>query len=399
MPNTEAVRSALSAELQYCEQTLPGSISACARPKPMQLISYIAPSAPATRRPASGDEWFLRPEIGFTPKWYHEALGIDFGRRWHTDPPYRRETIVSMGRELKQRFPRANIGWIDDPDEPTDLLTGTFGACAVAAMYGVPVVYAPDQWPSSVHQYLTDTQVAALQPPELDSNAFFHALMEQADYIAQENGRVEGYVNWQGVLNNAYRLRGEDVFVDIALEPSRACHLFECVTVTMIDGAQKLYRRQRESGVHVRHFTISNCLVNMVSPEQYRDLLLPFDRRIAEAFGTIGIHNCAWNADPYNPHYATIPNVAYIDMGMESDLRQARDHFPDARRALMYTPTDVARKTTAQIATDLQRIAREYGPCDVVFADIESGTPDERVRHLIRICPELSEPRSTDDDS
>lgn len=34
--------------------------------KQKQLISYIALSAPATRRPADGDEPFLRPEIGFT---------------------------------------------------------------------------------------------------------------------------------------------------------------------------------------------------------------------------------------------------------------------------------------------------------------------------------------------
>ena len=58
-----------------------------------QLISYIAPAAPATRRPATGHESFLRPEIGFTPKWYHDAIGVDFGRRWHDDPAYRKEAL------------------------------------------------------------------------------------------------------------------------------------------------------------------------------------------------------------------------------------------------------------------------------------------------------------------
>ena len=38
----------------------------------------------------------------------------------------------------------------------------------------------------------------------------------------------------------------------------------------------------------------------MVSPGQYRDFLLPLDRRIAEVFGCIGIHNCAWKADPFS---------------------------------------------------------------------------------------------------
>ena len=41
---------------------------------PRLLISYIAPGAPATRRPAAGGEARLRPEIGFTPLWYRTAL-------------------------------------------------------------------------------------------------------------------------------------------------------------------------------------------------------------------------------------------------------------------------------------------------------------------------------------
>jgi len=100
---------------------------------PDQLVSYIALAAPATRRPTRGDEPFLRPEIGFTPNWYRQAVGIDFGERWHTD--------------------------------------------------------------------------------------------------------------------FAYRLRGADLFIDMALEPSRATHLFECVRTTMAEGARQLYATQRQTGI------------------------------------------------------------------------------------------------------------------------------------------------------
>jgi hypothetical protein len=65
-----------------------------------QLVSYIAPGAPATRRPADGAEPFLRPEIGFTPKWYLKSLDIDFGERWDADPAYRRETVLAMRERL-----------------------------------------------------------------------------------------------------------------------------------------------------------------------------------------------------------------------------------------------------------------------------------------------------------
>jgi hypothetical protein len=172
--------------------------------------------------------------------------------------------------------------------------------------------------------------------------------------------------------------------------PDRARRLFGCVCTTMLDAAKRLHARQRATGVIVDFFTISNCLVNMVSPARYRDLLFPFDRKIAETFGCLGIHNCAWTADPYREHYAKVPNLAYIDMGIDSDLPGARAAFPHARRAIMYTPMDVADKSPEALRADLERIARDYAPCDLVAADIEAGTPDERVLQILGICEELS---------
>jgi hypothetical protein len=360
-------------------------------PQDGQLISYIAPAAPATRRPAEGNEPRLRPEVGFTPRWYRSKLGIDFGRRWHHDPAHRCETVLAMREELRRRFPGTRIGGIDRPDRPLDLLTGLFGVCSVAAIYGTPVVYSVDNWPDTARQYLTDDQVDQLRPPDLDRNPFFQELLAQVDWIAGSEGRVEGYINWQGVLNNAQRLRGEPLFCDMIDHPHRARHLFDCVCTTMIEAARRLHARQRTSGVEIGFFTVSNCLVNMVSPRQYAELLLPFDCRIAEVFGCLGIHNCAWRADPYVDHYAAVPHLAYIDMGLDSDLRRARDTFPSARRAIMYTPMDLASKPLEAIHHDLEQIALDYAPCDLVLADIDDGTPDSRVLDILKRCEELSQ--------
>ena len=355
-----------------------------------QLISYIAPAAPATRRPATGGEPFLRPEIGFTPNWYRTAIGIDFGRQWHTDPAYRRRTILEMRSELRRRFPETGIGGIDRPDRPLDILTGTYGCISVAAIFRVPAVYAEDNWPNCEHKYLSDKELDNLEPPDLDSNHFFRELMAQVDWIAGSEGRIEGFMNWQGVLNNAYRLRGEKLFYDFIDCPQRCRHLFDCVCTTMIEAARRLYERQLKSGVTVDFLTVSNCLVNMISPDQYRDILLPFDCRIAETFGRIGIHNCAWNADPYIDDYASVPNISYIDMGLDSNLARAKKTFTDARRAIVYKPTDLIKKSLETIRTDLEKIAREYAPCDVVVGDIDAGTPDERVLAFFEFCSKIN---------
>jgi hypothetical protein len=355
-----------------------------------QQISYIAPAAPARRQPARGDEPFCRPEIGFTPKWFRTALGIDFGQRWHVDPAYRRETVLAMRQELRRRFPGSRIGDIDRPDKPLDLLTGLYGGNVVVMIYGLEILYAEDNWPNCEHKYLSDEEVEELEPRNLGSNAIFQDIVRQVDWIEQSEGEIHGYLNWQGILNNAQRLRGENIFFDIIDAPDRCRHLFDCIYSTMSEGIRWLHERQKKSGVDVNFMTVSNCLVNMISPQQYRELFLPYDLRFAEEFGNIAIHNCAWNADPYIEDYSKIENLGYVDMGMNSNMARVRQMIPNARRALMYTPMDLANKAWEEVREDIERIARDYGPCDIVAADIEADTPDERVQALIDLCEEIS---------
>jgi uroporphyrinogen-III decarboxylase len=354
-----------------------------------QLISYIALGAPATRRPATGKLPYLRPEIGFTPNWYHQSLGIDFCEKWHTNPAYRKQSLAEMRQEIDSRFPGNQIGK-NGEDKTTDLLTGLFGACSIAAIYGIPIRYESDQWPVTEHVHISDEEMVNLRPPELSVNPFFQKIMEQVDWIARNEGKVYGFMNWQGVLNNAQRIRGQELFMDFYMNPEGVKNLLNCVCTTMIDAAKILQQKQRESGVEFTFFTVSNCLVNMLSPELYAEFVLPFDRKIAESFDTIGIHNCAWSATPYLGDYAKVPKVGYIDMGMDSDLEKAKSLFPETRRAIMYTPMDVANKTLEQIRNDMEFITEKYGPCDIVFADIEFGTPDEKVMELIKICNDIS---------
>ena len=66
-------------------------------------------------------------------------------------------------------------------------------------------------------------------------------------------------------------------------------------------------------------------------------------------------------------------------MGMESNLVSAKESCPDARRGIMCSPVELANKPLSEIRCDLELLTHDYAPCDIVFADIESSTPDDRV--------------------
>jgi hypothetical protein len=355
------------------------------------LRYYIALSAPPTREAVVGPEPYLRAEAGFTPKWFHEYLGIDFSESWHRNPDYRLETWNQMSAEVSKRFPGRNIGDCEE-EGPPDILTGIYGGCVVSQMFGVGVRYWPGSWPAAEHGYLLpDEEALKLKPVDLENNRFFQGILEQCDRIEQLTGTVKGYLNWQGVLNTAFRMRGERIFTDLIEAPQRAHSVFDAVATTMIDGIKRLLARQREAGQDYRFATISNCVVNMLSPRHYEEFLLPYDLKIRSEFENFGIHNCAWNVNPYMNAYSKVPRLGYLDMGMESDFLRCRELFPETRRNLIYEDMDVANKTKEEIRREIEQIASDLGPCEIGLPNLEYGIPDERIHWLLDTIDEVSD--------
>jgi len=342
-----------------------------------QLRYYIALSAPPTRSPATGDEPFMRAEPGFNPSWFHKYCGIDFSERWHSDVEYRLESYNKMADEVRKRFPGKNIGGIND-DEPADLITGLYGCAVVPALFQGSITYFPDKWPQPNAEHLTDTQADNLKVPDFDNNPLWNDIFSQIDKIQKLTGKARGFLNWQGVINIAFRLRGQQIFIDLFDNPARANHMFEVISDTLIEGIKRLLARQKQANTNYRFATISNCVVNMISPQQYEQFLLPYDLKIREQFEVFGIHNCAWIVDPYMDAYTNVPDLGYLDMGITSDLKRAKKLFPDTRRNILYTSMDLAAKTDRQIREDFEKIAAELAPCDVGLPDIEIDVPDER---------------------
>jgi len=354
-----------------------------------QLRYYIALGAPPTRTLADGTEPFMRPEPGFNPSWFHKYCDIDFSQRWHKDAEYRLQCHQTMTDEVRRRFPGRNIGEVND-GKPPDLLTGLYGTAVVPVMFGQSMKYFPDKWPAPHGEHLSDEQADGLLPADPEDNELFQDILNQLDKIEQLTGTARGYLNWQGVLNTAFRLRGERIFMDLFDTPDRAHHIFECVAHTMINGIKKLHETQKKTGVDERFATISNCVVNMISPDHYREHVFPYDLKIRVEFEKFGIHNCAWVVDPYMDTYATVPKLGYIDMGITSNLKKAKRLFPDTRRTVLYTSMDLANKPQEQVRNDFEKIAKELAPCDVGLPDIEIDVPDESILFAMDLCEEFS---------
>lgn len=342
-----------------------------------QLRAHIGIAAPARREPAGGSESPLRAVYGFEPRWFHARLGVDFGERWHADPLYRRATLEEMRDELRRALP--GIDQWDDAARCVNTIAGAYGVGVLPLVFGVPLRYYPDRWPHPEPGCeLSEDEILRLDAGEMLASPFAESLVQQVETLAAA-GPVYGDLNWQGVLNLAFHLRGEQIFVDLVGNPELAGRLFEAITETLIALARRVQARQRASGYAIDLMGVSNCTLSMISPRMYERRLRAFDERIARSFERFGVHTCNWDATPYLDAIAALPKVGYIDMGIETDMARARELFPQARRAVLYTPGWLKEKPAEAQRADLERIARELAPCDVVVADIPWDTPDSAV--------------------
>lgn len=360
-----------------------------------QLRNYIPLAGPATRCPCDGTETSFRASVGFTPRWFHDRLGIDFSEKWHQDPEYRYETLMEMRALLHQKFPqvehfRPRVA--DGVDLQCATLDGVYSAMLISMIYGLKVHYFVDNWPStSPADCYSKEYLSQLKPICLDENPAFCQLERQMDTIEKRWGRISGYLNYQGVLNNAFRLRGQEIFFDMCDDPDFVHFLMNHITETMIAVAKRVQERQRRSGFPIDLITNSNCVINMISADMYEEFVLPYDQRIAEEFSAFGIHTCNWNATPYIDKLAMLPKMGYIDMGMDTDMEKMRRVFPDARRGVLYSPVKCEEQPLEEIARDFRRIAKHLGPCDIILADLETTITDERVTELLQLADKISE--------
>ncbi len=352
-----------------------------------RLRNYIPISGPATREPIQGDEPDLRVSLGFCPRWYHRRLGIDFGEKWHREPGYRSATLVRMKTALHEAFPELpqfRPRQVDGAEWRCATISGVYGIKFIPMLYGLGVQYRADDWPDNCPgEFLSKEALARLEPFEVADLPPMRDLLRQMDEIEAHYGQIEGYLNYQGILNIALKLRGNDIFLDLYDDPDFAHHLFTHIAGTIARTARLVQQRQRQSGFAADLLSMSNCVMNMVSPEIYREFVLPHERALSGQFARFGIHTCNWNATPYLHALRAIDKMGYLDMGAMSDLRQARDLFPDARRAVFYSPVDLDQKTPAEILAWLRRIREDYAPCDIVLADIAETTEDWRVRQFL----------------
>lgn len=301
------------------------------------------------------------------------------------------ESDFKMRNILYERFGR--FGTDEKPVKPRPCIGATYLAAGyiISEMFGCKIEYYKDASPSVLPEMLSDEKADKIEPVNLKTNAVFNQVSELMDKLKEKFGYVTGDINWQGILNVALDIRGQEIFVDMAEKPQRARRIFSSITETIIEFVNYIRGETGTSSISVNRAVEyvnpeinlhSNCSVVMVSPKTYKDILLEYDIKLSRALQPYGIHHDGNNLHLHADGYAEVPNVCFFDVGWGSDISLCRKKLSGAFLNLRYDPVKMRAASSEELEEDILRMLKESGDPDKTgFCCINMGwdVPDKNI--------------------
>lgn len=342
-------------------------------------------------------------DITFHPTWWHKNAGIDFSQPFFDDYKYRMECDVKMRRALYDHFGAYGIGEKDPQPRPllgTDLLAAGY---LYSQLMGCDIVYKPDNSPQVVCKNLEAEDLEDIEVPDLDSSPIWAATQRQIDGLLRDYGRVETYINLQGIQNIALDLMGQELYMAYYSDPDEVSGLLKKITDLSLEIGRRFYALNDDiSGgvtaivrqVMPRNYLTSNCSVEMVSNACYEEFLLPHDQRLADEFTCFGIHHCGKSMEHVCEGYSKVRNLAFAEVGAGSNITYVREHLPGVWLNLRYSAVNIQKETSDQIHENVARMLREgkadQGNISISCVGMDVNTPEESIIAFLDACKQAN---------
>lgn len=343
---------------------------------------------------------FIPIELVFNPNWWYRTAGISFDRSFYFDAEARISNDVIMRRVLYERFGEMGMGESDPQPRPIIGSQHVAGGFVIPALLGAEIQFAKDAAPQPLPMTMDVGQIEAFEKPDFRSTWPMNVFIAQMDALEAEWGYVVGGMNTDGLLNAAYHLYGQNLFVDFYEAPDRVRRLLRLIGDLIVDVALYLRQRTGDCSIAVNRmvehvdpqlFFHANCSVQMISPRSYREIHLAVEQGMAERIQPYGIHHCGDNLHRMAPVYAELP-LTMVDVGWGSDVTAVREALPGVFLNLRLDPVRMLQATAEEITADAEGLLKAAGPLEnagVCCINMDYGTPDDNIWALYEVVERI----------
>ena len=238
------------------------------------------------------------------------------------DPPTIEERLADpltmLKAELDGLRPHLQVG-----DDRVPTVRIQFGTVQVAAAFGCEVYVPPNSLPAAgSHPLERIEDVHALKKPGLDAG--WYGKLAEWTALWQEHlppGIHIQHPDIQSTFNSSHLVRGNDILTDFYDAPEDLGALLDLVTDYMIDitGHTKAMISDDEdwffdwNAMWKGCARTSNCSMQMIRPEFYRDHVLPRDVRFFDTIGGGRMHYCGITGEVIDEFFA-VPSITGLDV-------------------------------------------------------------------------------------
>ena len=227
----------------------------------------------------------------------------------------------------------ASIAYRDEvSDDLSITIRPNFGTVLIASILGGRIEQVDDHWPW-VRHFETDAEYFRIFEADVNSPSagwiprvvecyeYYHEIL--ADYPTLRACTKIVMPDLQGPLDILEQLRGADLFTDFYTDPRLLEDGIDLAARALLSTYRLLepLTADRPAGFCHQHATMiaGNILLRndsavMISPEMYRDYVLPSDASLLEEIGGGGIHSCGRIEHDFD-HFFSIPTLRCIDLG------------------------------------------------------------------------------------
>jgi len=307
----------------------------------------------------------LPVDIVLAPEWWHKNAGITFDRDFFFHPLKRVESEQKMEKELYDRWGKYGLGADRDTQRPeigaVHLAAGFF----LSEIMGCEVEYTENH-PPQVHCNMredlkVDVETAFKTKPYKDFEAMCETLKTKLGYLT-------GDVNWGGILNIAMDIRGQQIFLDMAMGDENVQSFLDNIQSIISRFTTSIERETNTTSVSVNRVARfydkplllhSQCSHTMISIEDYERYLMKYDIEWADSNRPFGIHYCGNDPHRYAESFAKLPSLDFLDVGWGGDLKILREHLPNTFLNIRMDPVTLNNYSEKELESTILRLVND----------------------------------------
>ena len=301
-----------------------------------------------------------------------------------------------MRRVLYERFGELGMGEPDPQPRPIIGSQHVAGGFVIPALLGAEIWFEKDAAPQPLPMEMSIEQIEAFEKPDFRTTWPMNEFIEQMDALEAEWGYVVGGMNTDGLLNAAYHLYGQQLFLDFYAAPDR---------VRRSAG----HHRRIDCGCGALFAPAHRRLLNFCQSDggtRGPDAVFPCQLLGADdlaqklpghSSGSRAADGGAHSALRYPslrrqfasvaPVYAELP-LTMVDVGWGSDVTAVRQSLPNVFLNLRLNPVRMLQATPQEIAADTENLLKAAGPLEnvgVCCINMDYETPDENIFAMFEV--------------